>query len=60
MKRTYVVMEARVGSRNVWVWGLVTKGPGFDEVYYTEADGFTPAEITEVPRTARHLFTVEV
>ena len=57
--RFWVVMEGKLGSRIVWAWGLVTTGPGFDEVYFTETDGHTPADISEVPQIVKHLFTVQ-
>lgn len=60
MNRHWVVMEGKIGSHTVWCWGLVTTGPGFDEVYFTESDGHTPADIPHVPPTTRHLFTVPV
>ena len=59
-KRTYVVMKARIGGSHYWTWGLVTTGPGFDEVFYTETDGYTPANIDEAPSNLEHLFTVVV
>lgn len=57
-RMTWVVMDARSGSTPVWVWGRVGAGPGFDEVAFTEADGFTPASPDEMPRIIGHLFTV--
>jgi hypothetical protein len=57
--RTYVVFEARIGSQVVWGWGEVSAaGPGFENISYTEADGFSPADITAAPEFTKFLFTV--
>lgn len=61
MKTTWVVMEVVMGSEKVWAWGKASAdGPGFDEIYYTERDGFTAAEVAGVPALGAHLFTVTV
>jgi hypothetical protein len=58
---SWVVMEARAGgSRSVWCWGLVRSGPGFDDVFFTEADGVTPADIDSPPQLLATLFVVPV
>jgi hypothetical protein len=55
---SWVVMEARAeGSmRPVWMWGLVRGGPGFEDVFFTEPDGVTPADIEAPPHALRTLF----
>lgn len=60
MIRTFVVMEARFGSRTLWAWGEVGDGPGFEDVTYTEPDGFTLADVDSPPALGAHLFTVAV
>lgn len=58
---SWVVGRSRVaGSGDVWIWGRVTVGPGFDEVFYTAPDGWSPADITGTPNVDEILFTVEV
>lgn len=56
----WVVMQAELGNDVFWAWGLVTDGPGFDDVHYTSRDGVTAREVTEQPRLTKHLFTVAV
>ncbi|WP_162941571.1 hypothetical protein [Desertimonas flava] len=45
----WVVMEAPIGARMVWAWGLVGDEPGFEQTYFTETDGHTPANIDDAP-----------
>jgi hypothetical protein len=56
----WVVMSAQIGSRQVWAWGLVGAGPYFEEVNFTDRDGFTPADLDQLPVLSEHLFTVPV
>jgi len=58
---TWVVMTVRIGSQNLWAWGKPSAdGPGFDEIYYTHTDGFTPAEVPgdQPPSLGALLFVV--
>lgn len=56
-ERSWVVMEARVGGRLCWAWGLLGVGPGFEEMSYTEVGGMEAADIASVPEVTRFLFT---
>jgi len=47
--RQWVVIEARVAQRVLWAWNLLGAGPGFDEVAYTAADGYTPVDAPDEP-----------
>jgi hypothetical protein len=58
---TWVVMEAKVGSRYVWAWCQADSNPGFRSVYYTEPDGVTVADLEDAPsKLDRLLFSVTV
>lgn len=46
---TWLVFSTRIGSKTVWSWCKLTTGPGMDEVYYTDEDGVTPAELEAAP-----------
>jgi hypothetical protein len=58
----WVVMTASMGNKTIWAWGRVsTEGAGFEEVFFTEDDGYTPvAAMDRPPRLTTHLFTVRV
>jgi hypothetical protein len=64
--RTYVVNEMQLEEgfrKTVWAWGTVgVGGPGFEEVAFTEQDGYTPADVGENAPTKfiRHLFSCTV
>lgn len=42
----WVVMLAVVGSESYWAWCQVSGGDGygFENIFYTETDGFSPAD----------------
>jgi hypothetical protein len=60
MTATWVVLEARIGSRNVWVWGRVHNGPGFTDQYVTAVGGDLALDGDGTVQIVRHLFTFTV
>lgn len=55
-----MVFETRDRGHIVWAWCLLADGPGFDEVFFTETDGMTPADAPDPMRLERVVFTCPV